>query len=388
MMCEQDKTLEGLPFLPGNTFRDPTLSNFHLSHTLNYKNGFQVPKSFPEVGIGGKPLKVTQLTESELNDLANFQPTITYGKAKQAPPTEFLPAHVALDKKVLRFYGYFKETVNESPLEHYRVRFVQIYYFLEDDSIQIMEPPQNNSGMPQGKLVRRHRIPKNDVGDPYNWRDLNLGINLAVYGRVYRITNCDKFTRDFLESEGVEVNAPEPEPSDPYLDQRAKREALSISKTPSSFDKRRQHLELDRKVLRFHAVWDDRPEMFGECRKFIIHYYLADDTLEVREVHQVNDGRDPFPLLIRRGRIPKDRDNVPPTFPSVFMELTENEIKEYFCPKDFRIGQTVTILGRKFFIYDSDSFTKAWYYQNFGMTDFKPVDVTVKPPEVAKKVGC
>ncbi|KAF7256386.1 hypothetical protein EG68_10777 [Paragonimus skrjabini miyazakii] len=150
MMCERNESLEGLPFLPGNTFRDPTLSKFHLSHTLNYKNGFQVPKSYPEVGIGGRPLKVNQLTESELNELANFQPTLTYGRAKQAPPTEFVPAHVALDKKVLRFYGYFKETVNESPLEHYRVRFVQIYYFLEDDSIQIMEPPQNNSGIPQG----------------------------------------------------------------------------------------------------------------------------------------------------------------------------------------------------------------------------------------------
>ncbi|TGZ64345.1 hypothetical protein CRM22_006425 [Opisthorchis felineus] len=384
-MCEQNKSLEGLPFLPGNTFRDPTQTNFHLSHTLSYKNGFRVPKPYPEVGIGGKPLKVNQLTEAELDDLANFQPTLTYGNTRQAPPTEFVPAHVALDKKVLRFYGYFKETVNESPLEHYRVRYVQIFYFLEDDSIQIMEPHQNNSGIPQGKLVRRHRIPKNDMGDPYNWRDLNLGVNLAIYGRVYRITNCDKFTHDFLESEGVEVNPPEPEPVDPYLDNRAKREALGVSRTPSSFDKRRQHLELDRKVLRFHAIWDDREELFGDCRKFTIQYYLADDTLEVVEVHEINDGRDPFPLLLRRSRVPKDRDDVPPTFPSVSMELTENEIKEYFSPKDFRIGHTVNILGRKFFIYDCDSFTKAWYYQNFGLTDFTPVDVEIKRPPPPRK---
>ncbi|CAH8447582.1 unnamed protein product [Dicrocoelium dendriticum] len=307
-MCDGKRSLEGLPFLPGYTFQDPTLSNFHLSHTLGYKNGFQVPKPYPDVGIGGKPLYRNQLTEAELNELASFQPSLTYGRTVQAPPQKFVPAHVALDKMVLKFFGYFKETVTESPLEHYRVRYVHIFYFLEDDSMQITEPPVNNSGIPQGKLVRRHRIPKNDAGDPYNWRDLNLGTNLAVYGRVYRITNCDKFTRDFLESEGVEVNQPEPEPVDPYLEMRANREALSLSKTPSSYDKRRQYLEQDHK-----------------------------------------------------------------------------EIKEYFAPKDFRIGQSITILGRKFFLYDCDNFTKAWYYQNFGLTDLKPIDVSVKEPEPIKK---
>lgn len=58
-------------------------------------------------------------------------------------------------------------------------------------------------------------------------------------------------------------------------------------------------------VLRFYAIWDDTWNMFGERRRFIIHYYLADDTVEVREVHERNDGRDPFPVLIRRQRLPK-----------------------------------------------------------------------------------
>lgn len=111
-----------------------------------------MPKPYPQFGIGGRPLKVNQLTEAELDELANFQPSLTYGKTRQAPPSEFVPAHVALDKKVLRFYGYFKETVNESPQENYRIRLVQIIYFLEDDSMLIMEPPQNNSGIPQGKF--------------------------------------------------------------------------------------------------------------------------------------------------------------------------------------------------------------------------------------------
>lgn len=53
--------------------------------------------------------------------------------------------------QVLRFNGYFKQTVHESPDEYYRVRPVTIYYYLEDDSISVVEPHVENSGMPQGK---------------------------------------------------------------------------------------------------------------------------------------------------------------------------------------------------------------------------------------------
>ena len=50
--------------------------------------------------------------------------------------------------------------------------------------------------------------------------------------------------------------------------------------------------------------------MFGELLPFILHYFLVDDTIEVLEAHRRNDGRDPFPMLIHRQKIPKDRDNV------------------------------------------------------------------------------
>ena len=32
--------------------------------------------------------------------------------------------------------------------------------------------------------------------------------------------------------------------------------------------------------------------------------------MEIREVHDPNDGRDPFPVLIRRQKMAKDRDNL------------------------------------------------------------------------------
>ena len=54
----------------------------------------------------------------------------------------------------------------------------------------------------------------------------------------------------------------------------------------------KQFLDNDRRVLRFFTRCDDHP--------YVIHYYLADDTVEIREVHHANDGRDSFSLLLRR----------------------------------------------------------------------------------------
>ncbi|KAI0215708.1 EF-hand domain-containing protein 1 [Lamellibrachia satsuma] len=366
--------MEGLPFLPGNTFRDPTKTNFHVSHNLTYKNGYALPKR-PEVAVGGIPIQYNQLSESELDELANFKPTLTYGQAKQAPPEDFVPGHVAWDKKVLKFDAWFKQTVCESPEEHFRVRHVGLYYYLEDDSIAVIEPHVENSGIPQGKLIKRQRLPKNDVGDHWHWKDLNVGVNVTFYGKVFHIYNCDKWTSNYLTSEGIDVNSPEGVPSDPYIERRVKAAELRTYKTPTDFDKLRQFLEMDRKVLRFYCVWDDRDKMFGQMRKFILHYYLVDDTLEIREVHNANDGRDPFPVLICRHKVPKDRYHVPSTFPHVVMELSQQEIKAYFTPRDFRIGDTVTIYNRRFLIYDVDDFTKAFYWKNFGVTDFDPVNV-------------
>ena len=55
-----------------------------------------------------------------------------------------------LSLQVLKFNAYFKQTVHESPKEYYRVRPVNIYYYLEDDSISVVEPHVENVGLPQG----------------------------------------------------------------------------------------------------------------------------------------------------------------------------------------------------------------------------------------------
>jgi hypothetical protein len=62
---------------------------------------------------------------------------------------------------------------------------------------------------------------------------------------------------------------------------------------------------------RFFAVWDDPGSWGGELRPYTIYYYLADDTVEVHEDHKKNNGHDPFPLLLRKMKLPKDWKAIP-----------------------------------------------------------------------------
>ena len=39
------------------------------------------------------------------------------------------------------------------------LRVCKLYFHLEDDSISIVEPSLQNSGMTQGRVVRRHQVP-------------------------------------------------------------------------------------------------------------------------------------------------------------------------------------------------------------------------------------
>lgn len=73
------------------------------------------------------------------------------------------------------------------------------------------------------------------------------------------------------------------------------------------FDTLRQFLEHDGHVLRFYGVWDDTESMFGDVRELVLHYFLSDDTIEIKEVVPVNAGRDAVPLFLNRQKLPKVR---------------------------------------------------------------------------------
>lgn len=57
--------------------------------------------------------------------------------------------------QVLRFHAYFQEAVHEKREEQYRIRRCTVYFYLEDDTIQVNESRVENSGIPQGQCCFR-----------------------------------------------------------------------------------------------------------------------------------------------------------------------------------------------------------------------------------------
>lgn len=110
----------------------------------------------------------------------SYDPSLTYGRSKGYPKRQVIPHYVLFAQKCLNFKAFFRQSVYNSPSEHHRIRHVNIIYFLEDDTLCVNEPPVDNSGFQQGKLVRRGKIPKNHDNDVYHWKDLNVGINIGI----------------------------------------------------------------------------------------------------------------------------------------------------------------------------------------------------------------
>ena len=71
----------------------------------------------------------------------------------------------------------------------------------------------------------------------------------------------------------------------------------------------------------------------------ISNFLTVDDTLQIREVYKPNDERDPFPILSERARIPINRYDVPDTFPTCLMEVSDAEVQgKWLKSNDFMSG--------------------------------------------------
>jgi hypothetical protein len=69
-----------------------------------------------------------------------------------------------------------------------------ITYFLNDDSLQIYEPPVKNSGFWTGKFLERG-IYKSEQGDVIKPEHMIVGQDIKINGHLVHLTDCDDFTK-------------------------------------------------------------------------------------------------------------------------------------------------------------------------------------------------
>lgn len=59
-----------------------------------------------------------------------------------------------------------------------------------------------------------------------------------------------------------------------------------------------QYIANDRKVLSFTVVWNDTSYDGGE-KTYTLNYFLADSTVEIKNIHVENSGIDSYPMLLK-----------------------------------------------------------------------------------------
>ena len=117
-----------------------------------------------------------------------------------------LPQWIKYDQHCLKFTGYFSEHVVESAYENYRIRKCNIYYYLDDDTMHIDEIREENSGITQGYFVKRQRcLKKGQKGVYITWKDFNLRKEIFLFGKKFRICQCDDFRQKYFDKVGVKL---------------------------------------------------------------------------------------------------------------------------------------------------------------------------------------
>lgn len=136
--------------------------------------------------------------------------------------------------------------------------------------------------------------------------DVNVNVAVNILDRVYYLTECDSFTRSFLQRLGIVVPGSVDIPIDPEIELRRREKEALVPTHPLIKDFRfAKFLENDRKVLRFSAYWDDRKSENGDVRILEVLFHLSDDTFEIKEKLPINSGRQSNGMFLKRQKLPR-----------------------------------------------------------------------------------
>ncbi|ORC82991.1 EF-hand domain-containing family member C2 [Trypanosoma theileri] len=285
--------------------------------------------------------------------------------------------------KVLRFYALLDE---RDKVVGGIVRKLEVLYFVEDDSIAVVERPTSNESTPSlflsrvwlpkdgdsskaNELTFAHRV--NGMREPYigpdghyTARDLGVGVTINIYGRQVFLYDCDPYTRSYYaETLGIKLNDAVECLAEYGLKPESHVIAFRASATPASTtaktvgqtatvtstlttvdngvstsDKRPTVKTKD--VLRFLLRLAKPSSIAERLRRFTLTYYTDTDDAMVYESPVRNSGY-LGGCFCRRQRIPK---------PSGGSDV-------YYTLADIEVGGFIVVNGHKFEIVNMDEHT-------------------------------
>lgn len=336
-----------LPNIPGFRISIDTRNKFHKSHLFDICNGIPITDIKRQGIVSFEP---------------STQPTIRKKPTATKSTTSTLPKWVIFDRKVLRFYSYFKENVFNSAIEKERIRKCIIYYFLEDDTFMINEIKIENSGIPQnGSFLKRQKIPNKLKNGYLNYLDIKINKEIEIFGRKFIIIDADKQTREYFKTtNNIDLDEAINYPKDDYIRYLEERNKSNNklnnklnNKSNNKLAKSKKYLANDGKVLRFNGCWKDN-SFGGNIRKYVILYFLSDDTIQVLEFDQNDKKGEKLISLLKRDKLPKD------------YSLNDDN---YYTHNELRIGAYINIYGRQVLLTSCDKFTKNFYINIYGLKD-------------------
>ncbi|CAM9243048.1 unnamed protein product, partial [Ectocarpus fasciculatus] len=302
------------------------------------------------------------------------------------------PSFVVSGETVCRFFAYVVQQLADNNKEPERLRKVEILMYQSDMTLEIKEVKVASGGLVPITL-KRHQVMKPDgeyENQPYyTIYDCAVGSVLNIYSSYYTLVDADKFTRQYMRERELEFGEAIPYPSIGYNPSASWVSVVDtinearMQAQRESQEKSLKFFEHNTQVLRFFGVWQDR---VGNRNAVKLHYFLADDTIEVVSLYGKNDGRDHVPKFLKRMKIRRpaneDIDVIPGgslLMSSTFEDPLDITIPPFYSWVDFTIGGNIRFAGIKILITDADQFTRQ-YYRNNGTPLADPV-MSSEPPK-------
>jgi len=115
------------------------------------------------------------------------------------PPRKDVNKMFTMDSYILR---YEARLISENKDDNQR-KFI-VSFFCGDDTIQVYEQAERNSGLWAGKFLEKRQHKKPDTTQYYNAKDFRLGETLTLTNYRFQLLRADEFTNKYMK-ENVET---------------------------------------------------------------------------------------------------------------------------------------------------------------------------------------